>query len=229
MANVVLGGSAQTALHRWPDQPHVAKAFEYKTAVTAGDTVDAVWASPLAQTGIAAEALLLYRDTSAYLQARSRMRRVPFSLSVPKQTGTGTSGGWVPEGMAVGPVAYAFSSLLLEPEKVQTLVPVSKELYRFGRVPTIGRDLTIGDNVRRIDQLFLDPTENSPVRSLAASGTPVTSTGSSTAQITADLASMLAAITTTGAGLTWFMRRTTAARVALALGLRALRIHQHAL
>ena len=48
--------------------------------------------------------------------------------------------------------------------------------------------------------------------------TAVTSTGSTAAQINADLSAMLALITTAGAGLTWIMRPLTAYKIAATIG-----------
>jgi hypothetical protein len=48
--------------------------------------------------------------------------------------------------------------------------------------------------------------------------TAVTSTGSTAAQINADLSAMLALITTSGAGLTWIMRPLTAYKIAATIG-----------
>ena len=57
--------------------------------------------------------------------------------------------------------------------------------------------------------------------SITSGGEGVTSTGASAAQITADLANMLAVITTSGAGLLWIMGRRTTAHIALMLGAAA--------
>ena len=76
-----------------------------------------------------------------------------------------------------------------------------------------------------LDAQFLTPTVtlSAALRPAAITNgaTAVTSTGTTNAQVNADLGALLAAITTPGDGLTWIMRRTTLATIAQALGSQA--------
>jgi capsid protein len=53
---------------------------------------------------------------------------------------------------------------------------------------------------------------------ITAGATAVTSTGTTAAALTTDFGNLIAAITTSGRAITWIMRPTTLARVALILG-----------
>ncbi len=207
----------------WPDSPQVRASFQYmqKAAVAGATTTDTAWAGALAQAGLAQEMLTIARDVSIVGAAESRMRRVPPGVPVPRQLDAGAAGGWVPEGMSIGAVAYAFDTLVLYPRKVQTFTVVSREVFRAGpSAQPVMRQVTIEALMRRIDALFLDPTQTDPA-SITANGTEITSTGTAAAQIAADLEDMLAAVTTSGVGLVWIMGRLTAAHVALMLAAAA--------
>jgi hypothetical protein len=73
-----------------------------------------------------------------------------------------------------------------------------------------------------LDGQFLDPTvtvsANLRPASITNGATAITSTGTTAAQISADLAAMNAAITTPGQGLVWIMRKKTMGTIAGALG-----------
>jgi hypothetical protein len=70
-----------------------------KAAIAPGLTSDATFAGPLAQYGIAAEAVELIRGASIIGAIQGRMRRVPFRVKVPRETGSGTGGTWVGENL----------------------------------------------------------------------------------------------------------------------------------
>jgi HK97 family phage major capsid protein len=152
------------------------------------------------------------------------MRQIPFRVQAPRQTGTGTGGGWIQEGGASPVVSFAFDSVLFEPTKLGALVVMTDEFVRVGNEQPI-RDALLNAIAGFTADAFLNPAHNDnlPVSpaSITNSGTAVTSTGGSSpsaSQLTTDLGSMIAAITTTGGGLTWIMKPTTAARIALVLG-----------
>jgi hypothetical protein len=108
-----------------------------------------------------------------------------------------------------------------------TAVQISKPIRRVPRTwEKIGdesaertlRDVVLGGHAWSLDDAFLNPSNTDGPGALTLGGTAVTSTGSSAAQITTDLGSMIAGITTRGNGLVWILRPTTLARVGLALG-----------
>lgn len=204
------------AEQHWRDSPQVAAAFALlgKATVPAATASHATWAGPLAAAGIAQEAIEWQRGRSIAGALEPRTRKVPFATNIPRQTTGGTGGGRVPEGGAVKTVSWAYDFVRVDVAKVQTLIVVAIELLRAGAEPTLRASL-LGSNVETIDRLLLGPTE---VGSLTNGAIAITSTGSTPAAIVADLTSMIAAITTSGAGLVWIMRPTTAARVAQALG-----------
>ena len=100
---------------------------------------------------------------------------------------------------------------------------LSDELLRLGDpdAERTVRETVIAGVAAFLDAQFLTNTVtlSAGLRPAAITNgaTAITSTGSTAAQISADLASMLAAITTTATSLTWVMRPTTAATIAMRL------------
>jgi HK97 family phage major capsid protein len=195
-----------------------------KAVVTAGSTLDEAWAKPLVASGIAAEALSLLRGLSIVAQVAGAARRVPFGLRVPIDATTALLGDWIPEGAPTPAVALTFGSVdPLEPTKMGCLVALTRELVLSGE-PTAEatvRSTLLGTLAKTIDTLFLDPARAAAAGRPASitNGAPtVPSTGTTAAAIQADLAAMVAAITTSGGALTWIMRKKTLATIAGALG-----------
>ena len=80
---------------RWDDTPQVETVL--KAAVAAGTTTDASWAKPLVEySSMASEFAELLRPATILGRIDS-LRRVPFNIKVPRQTG-GASASWVGEG-----------------------------------------------------------------------------------------------------------------------------------
>ena len=212
---------------RWTDTPHVKACFaaelQGKAAVAPGTTTDATWASPLAQYGIASEALTLIRGASILGALEPKFRRVPFRTKVPRETGSGAGGAWVGEGLSIPAAAMAYDTLSQEAYKAQKIVVLSQELLKLGDP---GAERAVRESVAAGVAAFLDSQlltntghAERGVRPAAITNgaTAVTWTGSTAAQISADLASLLAAISTDAASLVWVMRPTTAATIAMRL------------
>jgi HK97 family phage major capsid protein len=229
---MVLGasrGDMYTALslaERFKDSPTVHATLDglyTKAAVAAGTTTDATWAGPLAVYGIAAEALQLLRGASIIGQLEGKMRRVPFRTKVARETGTGSSGAWVGQGLATPVAPLAYDTLSQEAYKASKIVVLSEELLELGDpdAERTVRETVIAGVAAFLDGQFLTNTVtlSADLRTAAITNgaTAITSTGSTAAQISADLAGMLAAITTTATSLTWIMRPTTAATIAMRL------------
>ncbi|MBA2305735.1 MAG: hypothetical protein H0W08_24310, partial [Acidobacteria bacterium] len=205
--------AAQMISEGWVDVPTVRAtlALEAKASISPATTTDATFAGPLASYGLAAEALQLERGISIVGQLAPRMRRVPFHTRVPVETGAGTSGGWVAEGTSAAVRATAYATLSQEAYKAQTIVVMSKELLQVGNPDaelTI-RTTTMAGVAAFLDSQFLTPTvalvaQKNPASVTNGAGT-VASTGSTSAAIAADLAAMLALVSTSGQGLTWIM------------------------
>lgn len=220
------GYAAQELAARYRSTPTVSKTLELmtKAAVSAGTTTDATFAGPLATYGIAQEALTLIRGKSILGALESKFRRVPFRTKVARETGSGTGGAWVGEGLSTPVAATAYDVLTQEAYKAGKIVVMSDELLAIGN-PDAER--TVRETVANGVAAFLDAqlltntvTVSANLRPAAITNgaTEITSTGSTAAQINADLAGMLAAITTGGSGLVWIMRPLTAYRIAATIG-----------
>ena len=117
--------AAQMIAERWKDSPQVGAVLEQwhtKAAVAAGTTSDATFAGPLAVYGISAEAIAIERGLEIFLQLAPKMRRVPFRTKVARETGTGTGGAWVGEGLSTPTAATASDTLSQEAYKAQKIV-----------------------------------------------------------------------------------------------------------
>lgn len=209
--------------------PQVKATLEWRTKATiaAGTTTDATWAGPLAPYGIAAEALTLIRGRSILGQLESRLRRVPFRTKVARETGSGTGGAWVGQGLSTPVAAAAYDPLTQDAYKAQKIVVLSQELLRLGDPDaerTVRETVAAGVAAYLDAQLLTNTVTLAPDLRPAAitnGATAITSTGSTAAQVTADLNGMIAAIATGGSGLVWIMRPLTAYRIAATLGTAA--------
>jgi hypothetical protein len=213
----------------WRSTPQVLECIreEYytKAAVPPGTSVDAVWAAPLSTYGIASEALALLRDISIIGQLEGKMRRVPLKTKVPRETGAGTSGAWIGEGFSTPLAVTAYDTVTQEQYKAGRIVALTKELLKVGNpdAELTVRTTVIAGLAAWLDGQFLNSSVGLVAglhpASITASAPAIVSTGTSAAQISADLSAILAAITSTGgSGLTWIMRRKTMATIAGALG-----------
>jgi hypothetical protein len=221
--------TAVQAAERWRDTPHVAKALELhtKAAVAPMITSDSTAAGPLAAYGIAAEALTLGRVKPSILgQLEPLMMKVPPRIKVPIETGAGITGGWVGENAPIPVQKTAFSTSIEEFYKYGAITPLSEELVKTSSPAaesTINRTV-IGGLSKGIDTQLLTPTvalsAGVQPASILAGSTEVTTTGTTSAAIAADLAGMLAAVTTPGP-LVWIMKPKTMYRIALTLGSQA--------
>jgi HK97 family phage major capsid protein len=211
---------------RFKDSPTVHATLELitKAAVSPATTTDGTWAGPLAQYGVAGEALQLLRGASIIGALEPKMRRVPFRVKVPREIGAGTGGGWIGQGLGTPVTATAYDVLQQEAYKAGKIVVLSRELLQLGDpvAEKTVRDTVIAGVTAYLDAQFLTNTVTlaADVRPAAITNgaTAVTSTGTTAAQITADLNGLLAAINTTGTSLVWVMRPLTVARMAATLG-----------
>ena len=164
LANAGIGGSAgkreaaELAKQHWPDHPEVELIL--RAAVAAGNTTNSTWAAPLipAAQNMQGELLELLRPATL-LGRIPGLRRVPFNISVPAQTGGGTY-GWVGEGQAKPVSALAFSAVTLAFHKIAGIIVLTKELVRFSNpsAEAIVRDDMVKGIAQYIDTQFTDPT-----------------------------------------------------------------------
>jgi HK97 family phage major capsid protein len=229
MVKAAARGDTYTELllaEKFKDSPtvHATLELQTKAAVAAGSTTDATWAGPLAAYGIASEALQLLRGASIIGALESRMRRVPFRTKVARETGSGTGGGWIGEGLGTPVAAAAYDTLTQEAYKAGKIVVLSDELLKLGDpdAERTVRETVIAGVAAYLDGQFLTNTvtlsANLRPAAITNGTTAVVSTGSSAAQINADLSAMLALITTNGSGLVWIMRPLTAYKIAATIG-----------
>ena len=206
-----------TFAEQYRDSPQVSNALDVRQrAAIAGLTADAV--PDLAQLGVYDfQTAQMFGGVSALEACASRMRRVPFDVGVPRETTTGSGGGWIVDGAAMPVIAYAFDLVRLRPARVGSLFVASDELLRAPQADAVLLAAALGGQGRVESDKFLNPTATASgdqPGSITSTGTSIANTG----DVAADLTSALAAITTPGAGLVWIARPTTFAAVAAAIG-----------
>jgi hypothetical protein len=184
-----------------------------KGAVEAMTTSDSTYAAPLVQYGIGKEAFLVLQSDSILGQLARYFRAVPFHSKTPREFGEGAGGAWRGEGLPMPLTSTTADALQQEYYEMDTIVVVSRELFRFGVTSekTL-RDIVFGGVARFADAQLLGPAITATTArpaSLTSSATVITSSGASASNIVADLSSLIAAITTPGDTLRWVMKPTT--------------------
>jgi HK97 family phage major capsid protein len=197
-----------------------------KAAVAPGTVGDSAWAGALVNAGVAAEAVSLMAKLSIVGAVAPRCVRAPFGVRIPRDISGAALGAFVPEGAPLPGASLAFNSLgPLAPDKIGAVIAITSELALAG---TPGADAMIRTALlaglsRKLDLVFLDPA-NAGAPGVPASitnGAGVhTSTGSSAAQISADLAALNALVTTSGGQRVWIMPQKTFGTISGALQLQ---------
>ena len=194
-------------------------APEQRGAIGAGTTGSG--GGPLAQFGIGAEAFALLQSASILGRLAPFFRRVPFRTKSPRELGSGAGAAWRGEALPRPVTKTSFDNLEQDYFTADALVVLTKELFRFGATSEAAlRAVVIAAVARFVDEQLLDPgvsaTATHPA-SLTSGASSITSSGSSAANIVADLDSMLATIQTPGDGLRWVMKPVTFFRIAAKL------------
>lgn len=148
--------AATYAEKRWNDStPEVALAL--KAAVAAGDTQNATWAKPLVNPAIVDDFLPLLR-AATILGRIQGLRKVPFNVNVPAQTG-GATINWVGELKPKPVSALALTMENLGFAKVAAIVVLSQELVRFSNpsAEALVRDSLVRDIAAFLDGQFVNP------------------------------------------------------------------------
>jgi HK97 family phage major capsid protein len=198
--------AAEFVKHRFPDTPQLESILRLpisvleKAAVSAGDTSNSTWASPLLEYTNMASEFIEYLRPLTVMGRMEGFRRVPFNVKVPRQTG-GASVNWVGEGKVKPLSSLAFDSLTLDFAKIAGIIPLTEELVRFSSPSA--EELVRSDLARAIAQFkdseFLDPsnasTDVSPA-SVTYGVSPITATGTTAASFRADVKSMFTAMLT---------------------------------
>ena len=119
--------------------------------------------------------------------------------------------------------ATAYGTLIQEAYKAQVIVVLSNELLRLGDPAserTVRQTVTAGVTAYLDAQALTNTVTlvaNTRPAAITNGATAVTSTGTTAPQMNADLAGLLAAVTTPGP-LVWIMKPTTAYRIAATIG-----------
>ena len=204
---------------QWRDTPQVALAL--KTAVEAGTGASGNWAEQLGgvyQT-MAAEWAELLRPLSI-LGRIPNVAMAPFRTRV-QRVATGVSASWIGADNPIPASAMAFAEpLLLEPLKLETIVCITKELADLSQpaAELMIRKDALNAIAQYADQQFIDPTVSASAgvrpASITYGATSRSSTGSTIAAITADVAAMFASAITGGCTLqsaVWVLHPRSAA------------------
>lgn len=194
-----------------------------KTAIPAGDTTTAGWASELVYAQNLVNEFIEYLRPMTIIGQIDNWRRVPFNVRMGSMTG-GTTGYWVGQGAPIPMSKGTTSSTSLAITKAAGLAALDEELVRSSSPSAealIRNDLAAA--VAQIsDTSLIDPnqggTANVQPQSLTYSATAVPATGTNYAALSADIQSLVGTMTDADvdvSGVTLVM----APRTALALSL----------
>ena len=194
--NPMLAHEIAKANEQWraetPDVETVLKA-----AVAAGTMSDSTWAAPLVQYQNLASEFIEYTRPLTIIGRIPGLRRVPFKVKIPRQTGA-SSVGWVGEAKVRKVSAQAFDSVTLDFANIAGIVVITKELLRHGQPSSemLVRDDLAKGIVQFMDGQFVDPTKAaddvSPA-SITNGVTPIVATGTTAAHLRADFKSAVQA------------------------------------
>lgn len=219
--NIMQAHEIAKANEQWKaETPDVEIAL--KTAVAAGTMTDSTWAAPLVQYQNLANEFVEFTRPMTILGRIPGLRRVPFKIKIPRQTGA-ASVGWVGEGKVKKVSALAFDSVTLDFAKIAGIVVLTDELVRHS---SPSAEMLVRDDLAKgitqfLDVQFIDPTKAaddvSPA-SITSGATPVVATGTNSAAVRADFKSLvqkfLDADLTLSDGV-WIMSQSTALALSL--------------
>jgi len=208
---------------RWKDStPEVELVL--KAAIAAGTSLDATWAGPLAALQPLATEFLEYLRPATVIDRIPNLRRVPFNVSVPAQTGGGTY-AWVGQGAPKAVSKLAFSATSLAIAKAAGIIVITVELAKVSTpsAEAIIRADMVAGMAQFLDVWFTDPTKAAVTdvnpASITNGVTPITSAGTSPANARTDILALASALTAAGMsikGATLLMSETNALALAAA-------------
>lgn len=181
---------------RWEnDTPEVGMVL--KAAVDAGTTTDSTWAAPLVVYQNLASEFIEYLRPATVIGKIDGFRRVPFNISMPRQT-SGSTVGWVGQGKPKPVGELALDAVSLGMAKAAGIIVIAEELARSSQPSAeaiIRTDLR--DAIAKfLDTQFLDPAvaavSNVSPAAVTNGASVVDSTGVTAAYLRADFASALA-------------------------------------
>lgn len=196
-----------------------------KAAVNAGTTTDTTWAKPLVEyQNMASEFAELLRPATIIGRIPG-LRRVPFEIKIPRQTG-GSTVGWVGEGTPKPVSALAFDQVSLGRAKTAGIVVITDELARASSpsAELVVREDLIAQTAQFLDLQFVDPDKAASAgvspASITNGVTPVVASGTSADAFRADAQAMMAKFVAANmslSGAVWLMTETQALGLALML------------
>jgi HK97 family phage major capsid protein len=221
--------AAETAKGWANSTPEVERIL--KAAVAAGTTTDPVWAAPLVDYRTMSEEFIELLRPETILGQMSGIRRVPFNVRIPRMT-AGASVSWVGEGAAKPVTRQSFDTVIMPSTKVAGIVVITMELARFSSpsAEQLVRDDMVEAIATFTNAQFINPAvaavANTNPASITNGTTAVPSTGSTLAEIEADLLAARLVLVNAGlslAGAYWVMNPATR------MGLEELRTAQDVL
>jgi HK97 family phage major capsid protein len=207
--------AAETAKSWGGSTPEVERIL--KAAVAAGTTTDPVWAAPLVDYRLMAEEFVELLRPETIIGQMPGIRRVPFNVRIPRMT-AGASVGWVGEGAAKPVSRQSFDTITMPATKVAGIVVITMELARYSS--PAAEQLVRDDMVEAIaaftNAQFINPAvaavANTNPASITNGAFAIASTGSTLAQIEADLLTARLRLVNNGlplAGSFWVMNPAT--------------------
>jgi HK97 family phage major capsid protein len=189
-------GEALQFAKRWErDSPEVVQVL--KAAVDAGTTTDATWAAPLVvYNNLASEFIELLRPATI-IGKISGFRRVPFNVSMPRQT-AGSTVGWVGQAKPKPVGELAFDTVSLGMAKAAGIIVIAEELARSSDPSA---EMVISTDLRNaiaefLDAQFIDPSvaavANVSPAAVTNGASVIDSTGTTAAAFRTDFAAALA-------------------------------------
>ncbi len=197
-------GNAQKALENPTLRRDFMAAQVLKAAVAAGTTTDANFASELSGYSTMSAEFIALVDARSVL-GQMQTRSAPFRTRVPVLEDQ-ASATFVEQGAPKPATALNLDLLTLLPHKLAMLCALTEELVRFSSpaaTDVVERAL-VAAIAAGTDRAFLDPDEaatSGHPASITNGITPTSSAGSSAAQITTTLTTMLDSLATSGSSL----------------------------
>jgi HK97 family phage major capsid protein len=205
---------------QWDNEtPEVGRVL--RAAVAAGTTTDPAWAAPLVDYQTMTGEFLELLRPATILGRIPGLRRVPFNISLPRQT-AGSSVGWVGEAKPKPVSSLAFDTVTLRWAKAAGIVVMTEELVRFSSPSAEGvvRQDLVATMAHFLDVQFLDPNvaavANVSPASITNGVTPIPASGTTADHLRADAMAAINAMLAAGLGLSsavWIMDEVTAATI----------------
>jgi HK97 family phage major capsid protein len=218
-----LGKAVMVARERWPYDRGIEEALT-KSAVDVGTTTDSDWAAPLSPLKSMANEFIEALRPASIVGRIPGFTPAPTQVNIPRAI-SGSSSSWVGQAKPTPVSRMTLETVSMGPMKISTIVVLSNELVQDSRPSAealIRRDM-LASVAAYSDAQFIDPTVSAGAdnpASITNGITPRASTGSSVAQITADVQAMFAGALAAGhsfANGVWVMHPRTALYLSSAL------------